>query len=44
MTDTFPARVSKSGPSKVITIPSMIADKYDIGETVQVLIKKTEKE
>lgn len=44
MIDKFPARVSKSGPSKVITIPEPVRDNYQIGETVDVILKKRDPE
>lgn len=36
----FPARVSKSGSSKVIVIPVAIADEYKVGETIHVIVRK----
>jgi antitoxin component of MazEF toxin-antitoxin module len=40
VTETFPARVRKSGTSKIVTIPEAIASKFVIGETVYVEISK----
>ena len=40
MIDRFPARVSKSGCSKVITIPAAISDDYDVGDVVYVAVEK----
>jgi hypothetical protein len=39
-TDTFPARVHRSGHSKVVTIPEAIRDRYEIGDVVEVKIQK----
>lgn len=39
MSDKFPARVRKSGTSKVITIPEAIASKFKLGQTVYVEIE-----
>ena len=40
MTDRFPARVSRSGSSKVVTIPEAIRDSYQVGDVVQVTLEK----
>jgi antitoxin component of MazEF toxin-antitoxin module len=38
--DIFPAKVRESGGSKVITIPKVVAEKYEAGEAVKVVISK----
>ncbi len=43
MQDKFPARVRKSGTSKVVVIPEPIRDKYQEGDTVYVTIEKEER-
>lgn len=40
VTEVFPARVRRSGTSKVVTIPEAIANKFELGETVYVEISK----
>ncbi len=40
--DRFPAKIIKDGNSKAITIPHLTAENYEIGEKVEVTIKKVE--
>ena len=38
--EVFSARIRKSGGSKIITIPKIIAEKYDFEDTVKIVISK----
>jgi len=40
LSDKFPAKLTKSGNSTVITVPYLIAENYSIGEKVEVTIRK----
>ena len=38
--EVFSAKIRKSGGSKIITIPKIIAEKYEFEDTVKIVISK----